>query len=72
MTGRRELANDPRGGSADRRAGRAAEGRAAAGAGPGLAPTPRLAGIARGEFLGKPVDVIRGGGHVLGCLEAAR
>jgi ADP-ribosyl-[dinitrogen reductase] hydrolase len=38
---------------------------------PGLAPTPRLAGIARGELLGKPVDAIRGGGHVLDCLEAA-
>jgi ADP-ribosyl-[dinitrogen reductase] hydrolase len=38
---------------------------------PGLAPTPRLAGIARGEFLAKPVAAIRGGGHVLDCLEAA-
>lgn len=36
-----------------------------------VAPTPRLAGIARGDFIGKPVDAIRGGGHVLDCLEAA-
>lgn len=37
----------------------------------GLTAIPRLAGIARGDFLSKSVDEIRGGGHVLDCLEAA-
>jgi ADP-ribosyl-[dinitrogen reductase] hydrolase len=36
-----------------------------------LAPTARLETIGRGDFLSKTVDEIRGGGHVLDCLEAA-